>query len=172
MYLEVVYRVCIKQYIHVYTLFNLCCNPDNIYCHGSQKAVSAYFASEQILPFGFAEQYTSIPPTSSLFQSLRYRQCQKLFCFLGEACESLVWQFDIPLNFLYFFMLSGDYILYCFQWTWWIFNVQHMPSNFEKNDNCKLYCFQLIFNVQHVPNYPGNTQYRHSVILFWPISTK
>ena len=27
----------------------------------SQKAVSAYFTSEQILPFGFAEQYTSTP---------------------------------------------------------------------------------------------------------------
>ena len=33
----------------------------------------------------------------------------------------------------------------------------------KKNDNCKLYCFQLIFNVQHVPSYPDITQYRHSI---------
>ena len=31
--------------------------PNHISAVQSQKAVSAYFASEQMLPFGFAEQY-------------------------------------------------------------------------------------------------------------------
>ena len=37
---------CLRYQVHVYTAFQ------------NQKAVSAYFTSNQILPFGFADQYT------------------------------------------------------------------------------------------------------------------
>ena len=35
------------------------CHSTWLYCVQSQKAVSAYFTSKQILPFGFAEYYTA-----------------------------------------------------------------------------------------------------------------
>ena len=53
----------------------------------SQKAVSAYFTSKQILPFGFADQYSSMVSLGNLAQCMYYAAIMVKSMYIIHVCE-------------------------------------------------------------------------------------